>query len=114
MTNKPNDNTAVEQCKTNENNEELHDFDQEMTRHYDEWFKKAVQYDNWLSSDNTVAEQSKINENNEEFCHYEAAKVKEYEDWLKEKNTEIENANEKRSYSVYYDEDLNEIDENIC
>jgi hypothetical protein len=70
-------------------------------------------------NDNTVAEQSKINENNEEFRHYEAAKVKEYEDWLKEKNTEIEevilyNANEKRGYSVYYDEDLDEKDENIC
>jgi hypothetical protein len=114
------DNTAVEQCKTNENNEEFHNFDEEMARHYDEWFKKAVQYNNWLSLDNTVAEQSKTNENNEEFRHYEAAKIKEYEDWFEAKNTEIENAIEnngtnvydsnQRDYSVYYDEDLSEID----
>ena len=67
MENKPDDNTAVEQCKTNENNAEFHDFDEEMTRHYDEWFKKAVLFDSYLSADNTVTEQSRTNENNEEF-----------------------------------------------
>jgi hypothetical protein len=86
MKNKPDaDNTAVEQCKTNQNNEESHNFDQEMARHYDEWFKKAVLYDSYLGADNTVAEQSRTNENNEEFRHYEAAKVKEYEDWFEAK-----------------------------
>ena len=86
MTNKPDaDNTAVEQYKTNESNKEFHNFNQEMARHYDEWFKKAVQHDNWLSLDNTVAEQSKTNENNKEFCCYEAAKIKEYEDWFEAK-----------------------------
>jgi hypothetical protein len=54
-----------------------------MTGHYDEWFKKAVLYDSYLSSNNTVD-------------RYEDAKVQEYEDWFETKNTEIENAIEKR------------------